>query len=293
PENAYIPPKTAEILDKFVAAGGKVFRSADSLNSEISVEGNFEGLRTCRRKLGKGELLLLFREDGENGEYRISVSAEKIFELSLENGGLRKLTAENGVLEISLAMGETAVLLLNGAEFEAKEKKRFSREFEIKDPFVLAKKEKQICSDKGFETVLFSEAPAETALGSWNGSVGEEFSGSCVYETEFSVLSEFSGKCCELDLGKVSYTAKVEFNGVDLGAVLASPYRFEVPANIIKEQNKLQITVVNTIANWYAHTDYFDRWEKNQLSPYFDGERNYAADYADGGLYGPVKICFE
>ncbi|MBQ1954506.1 MAG: hypothetical protein II350_02075, partial [Clostridia bacterium] len=88
PENAYIPPKTAEILDKFVAAGGKVFRSADSLRSEVTAYGNSDGLRACRRNTESGELLLLFREDGETGEYRISVSAENIFELSLENGEL-------------------------------------------------------------------------------------------------------------------------------------------------------------------------------------------------------------
>ena len=53
------------------------------------------------------------------------------------------------------------------------------------------------------------------------------------------------------------------------------------------------ITVTNTSANWYAHTDYFDKWETRELSPYFEIERKSAKDSVNGGLYGPVKLRLE
>ena len=293
PENAYIPPKTAKVLKKFVRAGGRVLHSTDALIPEISVEGNSVGLHMCRRALKNGELVMLFREDGKSGEYRLSVSGENIFLLSMENGKIQKLSAPNGVLEISLALGETAVLFFSGKDIPAEREKSFSDELQIVTPFMLGKKCGQTCSDDGFEEIMCFEEPVQTELGSWSNSVGSDFSGSGEYVTEFEALSEYVGKCCELDLGKVCYTARAELNGVELGTVLVSPYCFEIPSGVLKEKNRLKITVTNTVANWYIHTDYFDRWEKNQLSTYFEGELRYAADYADGGLYGPVVLRFE
>jgi hypothetical protein len=52
----------------------------------------------------------------------------------------------------------------------------------------------------------------------------------------------------------------------------------------------LKITVTNTPDNSYTHTDYFHKWKTEELSPYFEVEKEYANDLASGGLYGPVEI---
>ena len=55
----------------------------------------------------------------------------------------------------------------------------------------------------------------------------------------------------------------------------------------------LKITVTNTSANWYAHTDYFKKWEVKELSPYFEAELEFTKDLVSGGLYGPVALHTE
>ena len=70
-------------------------------------------------------------------------------------------------------------------------------------------------------------------------------------------------------------------------------YRLKIPSDLLHKSNKLRIVVTNTSANWYIHTDYFDNWKTEELSPYFDGEKYYAKDYVSGGLYGPVVIYTE
>ena len=67
----------------------------------------------------------------------------------------------------------------------------------------------------------------------------------------------------------------------------------ELSAGILDTHNKLIIVVTNTSANWYVHTDYFDRWDIKELSPYFEAELNYAKDFVSGGLYGPVVLYTE
>ena len=89
------------------------------------------------------------------------------------------------------------------------------------------------------------------------------------------------------------FIASAYLNGRSLGVSLAPPYKFKIPANILKENNTLKIVVTNTTANWYVHTDYFKRWKKEELSEYFEGEIEYAKDFLSGGLYGPVTIFTE
>jgi len=101
------------------------------------------------------------------------------------------------------------------------------------------------------------------------------------------------GKEGEFDLGDVRYAASVCLNGKPLGTSLMPPYRLKIPYGVLGKKNELKIVVTNTSANWYVHTDYFDEWKTEELSPYFEGEKNFARDYVSGGLYGPVVLYTE
>ena len=149
------------------------------------------------------------------------------------------------------------------------------------------------CGDNGFYDIVYSSDGAPVKLGSWDCAVGSDYSGSCVYQTEFKLPTEYIGKSGFIDFGRVYYSAKVELNGEMIGSALMPPYRLRLPIGLLREQNSLKITVTNTSANWYASTDYFDRFEISQLSPYFEIAREYANDYAKGGLCGPVKLILE
>ena len=293
PENAYLPPKTAVILEEFVKAGGKVsYHAADAVPT-VQVEGTADGLRASRRRIAGGELVCLFREGGEEETYKIRLPREEGYLLCLETGSLTRFAAEKGILEVKLALGETAVLLFTQEEHPADTQKNFPNEMEITAQFRFQKDRELTIGEHGFVDVRHEEEPIPLALGSWAPAVGSAYSGSGIYTAEFTLPEASVGRSGELDLGAVFYTAQVRLNGCSLGTALMPPYRVEIPAGVLREKNELSVTVTNTSANWYVHTDYFDRWQTHQLSPYFEAERNYAKDSVNGGLYGPVKLFLE
>ncbi len=288
PENATVPPETQQALERFVQGGGRVSRG--SADSEPVVHAEGEGLRAMRRNAGNDALLLLFREGGESGEYRVHLPGTGGYLLDLENGGRQVLETEDGVLPLTLALGETAAILLTEASLLAERPRRFNRRFDLTGNFSLRKERELTCGENGFEILTHTEAEQPAPLGDWSNRFGAAYSGSGVYETDFSLPEEATGKEGRLTLGDVRFSAAVYLNGQPLGTALAPPYRAEVPAGALQQTNRLTIVVTNPSANWYAATDYFDRWSTKELSPYFEGELAYARDAVSGGLFGPVWL---
>ena len=130
-------------------------------------------------------------------------------------------------------------------------------------------------------------------LGDWSSLIGSAYSGSCAYETTFTLPDEMIGKKGKISLGDVHFTTAVYLNERCLGTALMPPYNLNIPEDLLVKENKLKIVVTNTSANWYTHTDYFDKWSTRELSPYFETELDYAKDSVSGGLYGPVVLYTE
>jgi hypothetical protein len=118
--------------------------------------------------------------------------------------------------------------------------------------------------------------------------VGIEFSGSGIYETSFKKPKSPA----VLDLGDVRYTCEVFINGKSLGVKIMPPYRYELPEDLIKDENKLEIRVTNTPGNQYQFTKSFDKWGKWQLTPYHERQLLFDRDTLDSGLFGPVRMYF-
>ncbi len=291
PESAFVPEKTQKALDSFIRNGGRVSYGISEIKPGIQVEGM--GLRFMHRKAENAELFFFFREKGENGDYSVGLPASDGYLLDLENGTLRRFETENGVLKFSLGIGETAVILLTDEILKAENKKEFRSRFDIKGDFTFRRNLELTCDEEGFKNIKHSEKAVSVNLGDWDYLVGRDYSGSGIYETTFILPEEKVGKEGGFDLGDVHFTAEVYLNDKPLGTALMSPYRFKIPAGILDKNNKLKIVVTNTSANWYAHTDYFDKWKTEELSPYFEGELNFAIDMVSGGLYGPVTLFAE
>ncbi len=291
PAGAFIPDATQKVLNSFIECGGRVSGEPKNLNPVIKTEGS--GLRAMHRKAENAEIFCLFREVGENGSYQIQLPTSKGYLLDLENGNLQHLQTENGVLKLSLRIGETAVILLTEEKLTAEKKKEFKSKFEIKNDFFFYKEAELICNENGFENIKYSDEAASVILGDWSYLIGSAYSGSGVYETTFTLNTDKVGKEGEIDLGNVHFTADVYLNNQHLGTCLLPPYRLKIPEGVLAEKNKLKIVVTNTSANWYIHTNYFDKWKTEELSPYFDGEKDFAKDFVSGGLYGPVVLYTE
>ena len=123
----------------------------------------------------------------------------------------------------------------------------------------------------------------------------ESFSGTMLYKTTFDIDST-GGERVELSLGDVKEIARVRLNGRDLGVKFMAPYRFKIPAGILKERgNVLEVEVTNLGANRL-------RW--NDLNgvdwKYFCDINMVGSDYKpfdaskwkplNSGLVGPVEL---
>ena len=291
PNGAFIPESTQKAIDDFIKQGGRVSHELSNLTPVVKTDGI--GLRAMHRKVENGELFCFFRETGENGDYKIQLPSANGYLLDLTNGELQHIETENGVLKLSLEIGETAVVLLTNESLKAENKNHFKDEFNITSNFTFKKETELKCNENGFDNINHSEKSVPIKLGDWSSLVGSAYSGSGVYETCFTLPTEKTGEKGELNLGDVHFVASAYLNGYSLGVSLTPPYKFKIPAGVLKENNTLKIVVTNTSANWYVHTDYFKKWKTEELSQYFNGEVEYAKDFVSGGLYGPVTICTE
>ena len=291
PENVTMPEATQKMLERFVSFGGKVLRSLSELTPVVKIDG--EGLRAMHRKTDDGEMFFLFREKGDSDEYKIYLPSSNGYLLDLINGTLQNLETYNNVLQLSLQIGETAVVLLTDEAFDAEPKKKFNNKFHIKNDFQFYKDIELSCDENGFKKIKHSDNSTPIQLGDWSYLIGEAYSGSGVYEATFTLPNEMVGKIGQIDLGEVHFTASVYLNDKFIGTSLMPPYRLTIPAGALDKENKLKIVVTNTSANWYVNTDYFDKWRTDELSPYFELESEFAKESVSGGLYGPVEMFTE
>ena len=292
PEGAFIPEDTQNMLNRFVRGGGRVLHCPSEIEPVISVDG--EGIRAMHRKAENAEIYFLFREKGHTGEYKVHLPSSDGYLLDLTNGEqLQHFDTENSILKLSLATGETAVILLTDEQLNAESKKEFRVKNDIGDSFMFRKELELAFDENGFRNIKYSENEVPVRLGDWDYLVGNDYSGSCVYETTFIIPDEKTEREAEIDLGEVHYSAEVFLNGHHIGSAIMPPYRLRIPCGVLKKENKLEIVVTNTSANLYVHTDYFDKLKAEELSPYFAGELEYAKDYVSGGLYGPVALYTE
>ncbi len=126
--------------------------------------------------------------------------------------------------------------------------------------------------------VRFECAEASLPLGDWSRYALESYSGGAVYKKSFSLESEQLQGEVILDLGAVNTTAEVTVNGQNVGVRLARPYRFDITGQAREGENELEVTVYNTLANYFSTGPYESEYV-------FPGQ-------TVSGLLGPVTVSF-
>ena len=140
----------------------------------------------------------------------------------------------------------------------------------------------------------------DVELGDWTalGTRESEFSGTARYSTVVKLENGFAkgGNRVILDLGEVCNSARVTVNGTYAGTVFMHPYRLEIPATLLKEdENALEIEVSNLGANRIRALDRKGVEWKN-FEDINMVESNYKPLDASNwpvqpsGLIGPVKM---
>ena len=172
------------------------------------------------------------------------------------------------------------------------------------DAFTLTGAWKIVLEGKHFPRV------ERTAVGLFNWSedaATRHFSGTASYQLDFELAPAYIREGLELalDLGAVGVVAEVSLNGQDLGVCWMQPYRIDITGAARRGQNRLQVLVTNTLANYVAGlrsapevpADLVSHYGA-QTDVYPDGARIARIEMARrnlpaSGLMGPVRIVPE
>ena len=96
-------------------------------------------------------------------------------------------------------------------------------------------------------------------LGSWTelpGNDVKKFSGTARYSISFQrPVAPEGATSWRLDLGTVRESARVVFNGTDIGTFIGPWFRVELQESLLKDTNTLEVEVTNLMANRIADLD--------------------------------------
>ena len=287
PDCEYLPQASKDALARFAAAGGQVYYGsvpADRAAAELRT--GYRGIRLMKRVSDAGELLLIFNENPEAAEIRLHMDGEHVYLLDPGPGTITRAGSE---ITLTLPCGAltgvyaSAEALPCGAPFEP------TQSCTLSGPFTFRRVRQFRLGESDMEAFDLDEAPRAAALGDWREAAGRDFSGTAVYETVFS-RPEGVGDRFILDLGDVRHACEVTLNGRALGARIAPPFRYVLPASYLAEENRLTIRVTNTSANEYRYTKVFDRWPSWMIAGYVKYETVFDEDSLESGLLGPVEV---
>jgi len=94
----------------------------------------------------------------------------------------------------------------------------------------------------------------EIKLESWtNWADMEDFTGTVVYSTEFSMDDSFTDRHFLLDLGQVHELARLTVNNQIVGVRMWAPYHFDITAYVRSGINSLKLEIDNSMANRLSH----------------------------------------
>ena len=136
--------------------------------------------------------------------------------------------------------------------------------------------------------VAFPTRPVGFVLQSWTGTALEHYSGSALYDTNFTLPASARGKPLALDLGAVGVAAEVWVNGVKAGERAWRPFRFDITHLARPGVNALRVRVANSNAGWLAQGDPI--YPRGSWGLKFRTERDRLPAIRPNGLEGPVRI---
>ncbi len=287
PYNAYLTPSVKDALSVFQVNGGMVLSDADSLVPDICIRGGNEKIRVMHRVCDDNDLICLYNEAEERNTFSVNLNGHDGYFVDITSGCFRSINvSEDGYAIVTLESGESCALYLTEDVFPIS---RIIREDAVKTldgPYTFRRVNQFVIGERYPEYYELKETPVPAQLGEWSSMTGRDFSGSGVYETEFT----YTGGDAILDLGEVRHTCEVFLNGKSLGIRVMKPYRYEIPAELLLANNQLQIRVSNTPGNQHQYTKSFDKYQPWQLSVYKAAQDIFDRDSLDSGLWGPITI---
>jgi hypothetical protein len=215
------------------------------------------GVQFVRRRVGESTIYFLVNQSdvSVDGWMPLQVSARSaaLFEPMSGRSGYARIRSDAGRTEVYLQIppGESRIV-------QALEREVAGRRWSYFRP---AGEPQEV---RGTWSITFEDGgpdlppAAQTGeLGSWTelgGDAVKSFSGAATYRISFPLPAAGRGAWL-LDLGRVHDSARVRLNGRDLGTVLGPGFRLMVDADLMREDNQLEVRVTNLMANRIAELD--------------------------------------
>jgi hypothetical protein len=245
-------------------AGGRVIEGTDvprmlsraGIKRETLAESKIQFLR---RNLDGNSVYFLVNQNSKPIDDWVTLATAKsasavIFDPLTGRSGrapVRKSADQGMQVYLQLAPGQSRVVELSDKAFDG-------------PPWAHRRTAGEPQSLGGTWTVSFTkggpELPAEVQTGelrSWTEFGGDQvkvFSGTAKYTLKFAKPQAVSG-AWRLNLGRVAESCRVSLNGKELGTLIAPPFSIEIPADQLLEQNTLEVSVSNLMANRIADMD--------------------------------------
>ena len=304
PDCDYLSETSIGVLSRFVETGGRVLTPSDKLSKRITGVTHIKDLSgiasplplsadaqitLAQSRTEAGDLFFLMNESGSTKRIDISLPADTLYLLSPVDGSIRRPATEMGQSTITLQSGEIVALYQTEESLPAEKCILPKNEILLSDWQM--RPTKRLTLEEEYELRDLDEESRPISLGDRCRVLGEGFSGTCEYETTFSLPTDPSRAV--LDLGKVVQTEEVLLNDVSLGKRILPPYRFTLPIDLLRRRNDLRVRVTGTAANAFESTKAFDRCRPWQLGNYIKEERAFHQESLESGLFGEVKIFYE
>jgi len=298
PDCKHLSDRGVEALHAFLSHGGNVLTTSKSLADKLGAtycpdvdsipsprpvdDGDISYAESVT---SEGRLRFLMNESGKRKRLTLPVEGSAPYLIRPTEGEVFTLEPSDDKIILDIESGEILALLYSDRTIESTR---------IFTPSEKAPLGKWRC--RAIERLVIGETTRRLPLSEKEKPLDRDpfapdFSGSVLYQTTFSLPT--GCKRAALDLGEVACVAEVTVNGVSLGKKVMSPYRFDIPLSLLKKENTLCVTVTNTPAREYLHTDAFDSFRPWQLGNYFKEEQSFHAESLESGLLGEVSILYE
>ena len=291
PEGARIAPEAEKRLTQLRAAGVPVLSSDDIAEIPPTLRCGDWRLQVRKRRLSGGRVLYMIFNISSR-RIKTTLTAEEklpVVHCDCESGRIFR-AGDAGVWTWEFAPYRTEVFLLDGSAAAETPAARPGDAVGRLTKWKLRPEVRHRAGEHDYVVEKVSARAETVKLGDWAPALGRDFSGCAVYTAEFAAAPGVRF----LDLGDVRYSAEVRLNGRKLGLRLWAPYVFDLAPALREGTNRLEVRVVNTLANAVNADGVWEMWHKlPHECPYERMQRKFEQDSLSGGLFGPVTLRAE
>lgn len=222
PDCKYMPDDVRKKITPYISDGKSLIKAKSS------------ALRPMIREYEGGKLYFIFNEGFETVSETLEIDGKNLYRLDIQSGHIYKIEKA----ELNLLCGDIAVFLASDKEYAA-----LDLESEYKTEI------------GGFEFVKaerFVKEPLDIyrRTATYDEIQEESFSGEVTYRTKYKLPeTPESDAFYKIDLGDTSVSASVSLDGEQVAVLGVNPKVAFIPANKLKTEGEIEITIANTAAN--------------------------------------------